>query len=147
MSHIEHLTYTEEFDACASMIWDLLIDWGGIIDWMPNNYIRSLRLEGEGEGAIRHLSTRDGALLSESLDVIDKDSGYLELSLVNDLPWGLLAYRAKGKLEVISDNKCRLTWQGTFEMPAGGPESDRVVSLLKKSYANMFLGIRRKAIK
>jgi hypothetical protein len=143
MSYIESLTHTEEFEVPAGTVWDLLADWGGILDWMPDNYIQSLRLEGQGVGAVRHLVTGKGVRLSERLDTLNKESGILELSLVNELPWGFLSYRARGKLEAISENQCRLTWQGTLEMPACGPESGRVTALLKKSYENMFLGIRR----
>jgi hypothetical protein len=68
-------------------------------------------------------------------------SGVLALSLIDPLPWGLLSYRARGKLDSISENRVRLTWQGTLEMPEQGPESDSVARLLRKSYAKMFLGI------
>jgi len=143
VTHRESITHAEEFDAPVSAVWDLLADWGSILDWMPNNYIASLQLEGEGVGVVRHLVTRNGVHLSERLDALDRESGILELSLTNELPWGLLSYRARGRLEAISEKKCRLTWQGTLEMAVPGPEYDRVVALLKKSYANMFLGIRR----
>ncbi len=143
MTHRDSIIHAEEFDAPASAVWDLLADWGGILDWIPNNYIASLRLEGKGVGAVRHLITRKDVHLSERLDALDQEFGILALSLVNDLPWGLLSYRARGELEALSETKCRLTWQGTLEMAARGPEYDRVVALLKKSYANMFFGIRR----
>jgi len=143
MSYTEKVTHTEEFDTSASTVWNLLIDWGGIINWMPNNYIQSIQLEGDRVGAVRHLISGEGVRLSEKLDALDEESGILDLSLVNELPWGLLSYRARGKIDSISENKCRLTWQGTFEMPANGPESARVANLLKKSYKTMFLGIRR----
>ena len=143
MIHRESITHAEEFDAPASAVWDLLADWGGILDWIPNNYIASLQLEGEGVGAIRHLVTTKDVHLSERLDALDQESGILALSLVKDLPWGLLSYQARGELEALSETKCRLTWRGTMEMAARGPECDRVIVLLKKSYANMFFGIRR----
>jgi uncharacterized protein YndB with AHSA1/START domain len=54
------VTATEEFDAPASAVWKLLTDWGGIVDWMPDGYIRGLRLDGHGIGAIRHLVTEKG---------------------------------------------------------------------------------------
>jgi len=143
VTHRELITHAEEFDAPASAVWDLLADWGGIVDWMPNHYIAGLKLEGEGVGAVRHLITSKDVRLSERLDALDRESGTLALSLVNDLPWGLLSYRATGELEALSEVKCRLTWKGTLEMAAHGPECDRVVALLKKSYATMFSGIRR----
>ena len=143
MTHRESITHTEEFDAPASAVWGLLVDWGAIVDWMPGGYIQSLKLEGDGTGAIRHLVTGRGVRIAERLDVADEASGVLEFSLVDDLPWGLLSYHARGRVESVSDTRCRLTWQGTLEMPESGPEARRAGALLKKSYANMFLGIRR----
>jgi hypothetical protein len=143
MSHTETITDVAEFDAPASAVWALLMDWAAIVDWMPNGYVQSLRMEGQGPGAIRHLVTGKGVQLAERLEKADESSGVLELSLLDPLPWGLLSYRARGKIERISNDKCRLAWQGTLEMPEPGPESDSVVRLLRKSYAKMFLGIRR----
>jgi hypothetical protein len=143
VSHIETITDAAEFDAPASMVWQLLMDWAAIVDWMPDGYVQSLRMEGQGLGAIRHLVTLKGVQLSERLDEVDEESGVLALSMLDPLPWGLLSYRARGKLDSISDRRSRLAWQGTLEMPEHGPESDKVANLLRKSYAKMFEGIRQ----
>ena len=99
-------------------------------------------MEGQGLGAVRHLVTGKGVQIAERLEKADQLSGVLELSLIDPLPWGLLSYRARGKLDSVSDCKSRLTWRGMFEMSDQGPESDSVSRLLRKSYAKMFLGIR-----
>jgi hypothetical protein len=142
LSHTETITEVAEFDAPASAVWALLMDWAAIVDWMPDGYVKSLRMEGQGLGAIRHLVTGKGVRLAERLDEADESSGVLELSLLDPLPWGLHSYRARGKLERIAGDRSRLTWQGTLEMPEPGPESDSVARLLRKSYAKMFVGIR-----
>lgn len=143
MSHSRTVTATEEFDAPASVVWRLLANWGAIVDWMPDGYIRSLRMDGQGIGATRHLVTGKGVQLAERLEALDEETGTLELAMVGALPWGLLSYRASARLVPLTDNRSRLTWTGTFETPEGGPPSDRVATLLEKSYAKMFLGIRR----
>lgn len=143
MSHVETIAETTEFEAPASAVWELLIDWAAIIDWMPDGYVQSLELEGKGPGAIRHLVTLKGINLSERLDAMNEAAGILELSLVEPMPWGLLSYHARGKLEDTYPGKCHLSWQGTLKMPGRGPEYDKVVNLLRKSYAKMFEGIRR----
>jgi len=142
-THRESITHIEEFDAPASAVWAVLIDWGAIVDWMPGGYIKSLELEGQGIGAIRRLVTGQGVSVAERLDAADEATGILELSLVDDLPWGLLSYRAIGHVEALSDSQSRLTWQGTLEMPENGPDARRIAAMLKKSYANMFRGIRQ----
>lgn len=148
MRHSEAITHSGEFDAKAAAVWNVLIDWAAIIDWMPDGYIRELRMDSQsperGPGAIRHIITGNGVALSERLDLADEAAGVLELSLVEPLPWGLLSYRARGKLDELPGNRCRLTWSSMLEMPQPGIEADRVVSLLRKSYAKMFLGIKHK---
>jgi hypothetical protein len=143
LSNVASVTHAEEFDVPASAVWQLLLDWAAIVDWMPGGVIASLRMEGQGIGAIRHLVTGKGVALSERLDSADEKAGILELSLVGQLPWGLLSYRARAQVLGISPESCQLTWRGTFETPESGEQADRVAHLLAKSYANMFLGVRR----
>ena len=142
MNHFETIKDEAEFEAPASAVWALLMDWAAIVDWMPDGYIRSLRMEGHGQGATRHLVTGKGIQLAERLDSADESTGVLELSLLDPLPWGMLSYRARGKLDSISDQRSHLTWQGTIEMPDCGPDFDKVANLLRKSYGKMFEGIR-----
>jgi hypothetical protein len=137
------VSHTEEFDAPASAVWQLLLDWPAIVDWMPAGLIASLSMEGQGIGAIRHIVTGKGVALSERLDAADEQAGVIELSLVGQLPWGLLSYRARGRVLGMPSNGCQLTWRGVFETPAGGAAADRVARLLEHSYASMFLGLRR----
>jgi hypothetical protein len=148
LSHSESITHSGEFNAPAGVVWNILADWADIIHWMPDGYIQKLRMDDQcpqqGPGAVRHLVTGQGVPLSERLDQADETTGVLELSLVSSLPWGLLSYRARGTLDALPGNRCRLTWSGTPEMPQPGIEADRVVNLLQKSYAKMFLGIKRK---
>jgi hypothetical protein len=143
LGHLSAVSRTEEFDAPASAVWRLLADWPAIVDWMPGGLIASLRMEGQGTGAIRHIVTGEGVRLSERLDAADEVAGTLDLSLVGQLPWGLLSYRARGTVVGMSPESCRLTWHGVFETPAVGEQADRVAHLLKRSYESMFLGVRR----
>jgi len=143
LSYIESITDKAEFAVPAEKVWELLLDWAAIVDWMPGGFIQSLSIEGQGVGAVRHLVTGKGVHLSERLDKADPSTGLLELSLVDPLPWGLLSYSASGKLDSLGHDRSRLSWRGTLEMPSQGTESDKVVNLLRKSYANMFLGIKQ----
>jgi hypothetical protein len=122
-------------------LWNLLTDWAGIIDWMPDGYIQSLTIEGQGEGAVRHLVTGKGVRISEKLNAMDQHAGIILLSIIDPLPWGMLSYTAKAQLE-DADEKCHLNWCGTFELPAGGRPADVLMELLKKSYTTMFKGLR-----
>ena len=114
------------------------------MDWMPEGNIRSLKMEGQGIGAVRHLVTGKGVHISERLDFADEQSGILELSIIEPLPWGMLSYFARGTVQPVSGQRCRLTWQGTFAVPESGSQSTRLAHMLKNLYGTMFVGIRRK---
>jgi carbon monoxide dehydrogenase subunit G len=141
VSYRQSVSHSEEIRAPLAAVWDLLTDWAGIIDWMPDSYIRSLRMEGRGEGAVRHLVTGKGVPISEKLVAMDPQRGILLLSIIDPLPWGMLSYSARAQLEDVGEEYCRLSWCGTFELPAGGRQADELTALLKKSYATMFKGI------
>lgn len=143
MSYTQSLTHREQFDVPAAAVWNLLIDWPAIARWMPDGYILGLREEGRGIGAIRHLLTASGAEVSERLDAADEAAGTIELSLVEPLPWGLSSYRARATLVALSPDRCELTWRGTLETPGNAAQAEASARLLKKSYAKLFLGIRR----
>lgn len=143
MSRLVNIRDSAEFKAPANRVWNLLLDWGAIIDWMPDGYVHSVRTEGSGVGAIRHLVTGKGVHLSERLDKADEAGGVLELSLAGDLPWNLLSYRARGTLERLSGETCRLHWHGMAELSDHDAESGYVARLLATSYRKMFQGIRQ----
>ena len=108
---------------------------------MPDGMIRSLSCEGQGEGAVRHLVTARGVEISEKLDLLDRDSGIIRLSIIDPLPWGMLSYSAVAQLEALGEH-CRLEWRGTFELVKAGNKADALADLLVKSYKTMFRGIR-----
>ena len=143
MSLKQQISHSETFAAPAARVYQLLIDWGGIVNWMPNSLIRELRLEGQGVGAIRHLTTRQGIELAERLDSVDEAATIITLSLLPPLPWHLLSYSATGAIEALDAGACRLTWTGNLEMPEDARQADQTAGLLRRSYESMFLGIRR----
>jgi len=142
LSHKQPVSHSEVFDAPAPVVWELLSDWSGIINWMPDGYIQSLQMEGEGVGAVRHLVTGRGVTISERLDGLDEKSGRLQLTIIEPLPWGMLSYTAMAQLDDVNGDSCRLTWCGTFESLESGSTANELAALFEKSYAKMFKGIR-----
>jgi hypothetical protein len=142
VSYRQTVCHCEEISGSRVTVWDLLTDWAGIIDWMPDGFIQDLQMEGHGEGAVRHLVTGKGVHISERLDAMGRSAGIILLSIIDPLPWGMLTYTAKAQLEAAGEENCRLSWCGSFELAAGGRLADELVILLKKSYTTMFNGIR-----
>jgi uncharacterized protein YndB with AHSA1/START domain len=47
LSHFATIRAAAEFRAPASAVWDLLLDWAAIVEWMPDGYIQGIRQEVE----------------------------------------------------------------------------------------------------
>jgi hypothetical protein len=143
VSYRRSVSHSEVFDSPASAVWQIIVDWASIVDWMPRGIIASLELEGSGVGAVRHIVTRQGVRIAERLDWADEQQGRLELSIVDPLPWSMLSYTAFAQLDERGPNNCSLRWEGRFELPEDGTEADALGRFLSKSYKTMFKGIRR----
>ena len=143
LSYRQSVSHSELFDADASAVWRVLIDWAAIVDWMPHGIISRLDIEGTGVGAVRHMVTRDGVRIAERLDYADEQRGRLDLSILEPLPWDMLSYRARAQLDELGPGQCRLQWEGRFELPDDGRAAEGLVTLLGKSYKLMFAGLRQ----
>jgi hypothetical protein len=141
LNYQQSVNHSGEISAPFEAVWELLIDWAGIINWMPDGHIQSLRCEGQGEGAVRHLVTGKGVPISEKLDGVDRKNGILRLSIIAPLPWGMLSYSAQAHLKENGAH-CHLKWRGTFELTESDQQADELSKLLKMSYETMFKGIR-----
>jgi hypothetical protein len=143
MSYTLVVTRSTDIAAPAQRVWDLLMDWAAIVDWMPAGYIRSLQMEDSAKGPIRHLVTGKGVALSERLDRSDAEAGVLQLSMIGQLPWNLLSYQATGTVKPGAPGNSSLTWSGKAELANAGDAADDLGKLLSVSYNKMFLGIRQ----
>jgi hypothetical protein len=110
---------------------------------MPDGFIQSLEIEGQGVGAVRHLVTGRGVAISERLDTADKENGLICLSIIEPLPWNMLSYSARAQLNAVTERRSRLTWSGTFELATAGNEAEQLAHLLKRSYMKIFKGIQK----
>ena len=124
-------------------IWQLLIDFGNIERWWPKGEIVDIErvvLDGSGPGMTRHIYNVgfEGAI-SERLDSIDYDNYSYQLSIVGERPAGLLHYQATGKLTVIDDNTCRLTYDSEYIVEEGREEEAEGLLLL--AYELMYRGL------
>ena len=97
-------------------------------------------LDGSGPGMTRHIYNVgfEGAI-SERLDSIDYDNYSYQLSIVGERPAGLLHYQATGKLTVIDDNTCRLTYDSEYIAEEGREEEAEGLLLL--AYELMYRGL------
>jgi uncharacterized protein YndB with AHSA1/START domain len=123
-------------------IWQLLMDFGNIEAWWPANApidIDRVELDGSGVGMTRHIyNVGFDSPVSERLDALDLANHTLQLSIVGERPAGLLHYQATGKLTILDDGACRLTYDSEFIAEEG--REDEARAFLLGAYELMYLG-------
>ena len=124
-------------------IWQLLMDFGNIEAWWPADApIDNARVEldGSGVGMTRHIyNVGFDSPVSERLDALDLENRSLQLSIVGERPAGLLHYQATGKLSVLENGGCRLTYDSEFIAEDG--REDEARAFLLGAYELMYLGL------
>ena len=123
-------------------IWQLLMDFGNIEAWWPADApidIDRVELDGSGVGMTRHIyNVGFDSPVSERLDALDLANHTLQLSIVGERPAGLLHYQATGKLTVLDDGGCRLTYDSEFIAEEG--REDEARDFLLGAYELMYIG-------
>ena len=132
---------TEEFPAPAERVWALIGDFGAIGSWWPEGMLSDVIIEGEGVGMVRHLHTGAALVLSERLDAIDVDQRTLELSLVGELPLGIVRYSASGRVRGQGAGHSTLEGRGRYRV-ASPEQEEGARAFLEGAYETMFAGLR-----
>ncbi|MEM8500763.1 MAG: SRPBCC family protein [Pseudomonadota bacterium] len=123
----------------ADAAWQVLADFGNFLPWATGGAGTS-RLEGEGQGMVRHLDIPGIGLVSERLDQLDNASQTLAYSLTSANMAGMASYSASIQLVAQGTERCKLIWRGEFE-PQAGMESEDVMKALAGSYDIMSQGL------
>ena len=131
---------TCDVEASADAVWAVIADFGSINDWWPAGGLEKVDIEGEGVGMIRHIHTVVKLVLSERLDAIDPETRTLHLSITGDLPPGMDAYRAVGRVLERGPDAATIHWAGTFEA-ADDAGRQAAEGFLNGAYQAMFTGI------
>lgn len=131
----------EEFPVPARRLWDLVADFGNIDTWWPAGMLEKVEVRGDGVGMVRSIHTVVGIVLDEKLLSIDHEARELTLSIVGDLPAGIADYRATGRVTELGPDRCRLRWEGRYEVP--GPDAEAGArGFIEGAYGSMFRGLR-----
>ncbi len=125
---------TGSFAVPASSLWKLVSDFGGLDKIMDG--IDECVLEGEGIGATRRVTLANGPVV-ESLDVLDQEKMTLTYSIVSG-PLPFKDYSATMVVTEDSDDRCSLTWTGTFE--ANGVPSEKANRIARGIYRSGIAG-------
>lgn len=128
----------------ASAVWAVLADFGGFLDWATGG-AGTIRIEGDGEGMVRHLSLPGVGEMAERLDRLDHQTRTQCYSLASGTPIGMGSYSAT---VVVSETAggCRLDWTGEFE-PAPGADAEMIRQGLEGSYNGMSQSLAAAAVR
>jgi carbon monoxide dehydrogenase subunit G len=133
---------SEEIEAPAQAVWELLADFGGIAKWWPGG-LEKVENEGEGVGMVRAIHMF-GLVLREKLEALDPGERVVELSIEGPAPAGITGYRARGRVFEIAPGRCRLEWRGRFRVPGEG-DLETARTFLETGYAALFQGLSEHA--
>jgi carbon monoxide dehydrogenase subunit G len=133
---------SEEIEAPAQAVWELLADFGGIAEWWPGG-LEKVENEGDGVGMVRTIHMF-GLVLREKLEALDPDERAIELSIDGPAPAGITGYRARGRVVELAPGRCRLEWRGRCRVPGEG-DAEAARMFLETGYAAMFQGLAEHA--
>lgn len=138
------ISFTMEVSAPAGVLWKLLLDWGGVGDWTPDEFISSCTVTGEGIGATRFLTTPDGRVIGETLERVDPANSRVGFSITSGAPGGITRYDATVTLESLDEDRTAVTWAADMDIPAGA-DRDRFRSGFESSYRVVIESMARRA--
>jgi hypothetical protein len=101
---------SQELSASADAIWSLVGDFARMDTWSVGALLH--RIEGTGEGALRHVSTRAGNFV-ERCDGVDARARCLRYSIVES-PWPIRGYHAKVRVICVSPHRSVIEWSSEF---------------------------------
>jgi hypothetical protein len=130
---------TEEVEAPAQAVWDLLGDFGGVAKWSGS--ITSCEVEGQGVGAVRTLGMPGGLTLRERLESYEPAARRLSYSIVEPAPLPMTGYLSQLEVRDGGSGRCTVDWHGKFE-PKGAPE-EQVAKLVRGIYTGGIAAVKK----
>jgi mxaD protein len=124
--------------APAAAAWKLIRDFGGVGKFL--DAVQSVAVVGEGIGALRQITLKDGAVVEERLERLNDKTRTLVYSIASS-PLPLDQYVATMTVKDLGPKECEVTWASEFE-PKGAPEAD-ARKFVEGVYAAGFAGLHK----
>ena len=125
-------------NASADKVWKTISDFNGIPKYC--SAFSNSTMEGSGVGAVRTLTTQDGAQIVERLESLDEKARSLRYAIVTS-PLPLEGYVSTMKLKDLGEGQCELDWSCTFQ-PKGASE-DELKKLIEGVYSIACEGLKK----
>ena len=115
------ISATTRLHVTADEVWSVIGPFEAAVDWVPG--AASCETEGEGVGAIRRVTTGDGARIVERLEQVDPAGRSYQYSIV-EAPMPLDSYLSTLRVRALEEG-CEVQWSCDFSVPA---ELERQIS-------------------
>lgn len=128
------------FDHAASSVWGLLGAWDGLAAYAGG--VVSCEADGNGAGAIRHVTLADATRFAERLVDIDAAAMTYSYEFV-EAPAGfpIVDYVARVTVAAVDEDQCRTTWEGFFRSREGATDAE-AVAFVRNAYEANLEGLR-----
>ncbi len=135
---MSEVTMQDTIGAPAVEVWNTIRDFNGAGTYIGG--ISKSTIEGQGVGAVRTITMKNGAQVRERLERFEPESHSLSYAII-DGPLPLENYLATMQLTDLDNGSCQLDWSSTFD-PKGAPEAE-AKAMITGIYTAGFKGLKR----
>lgn len=132
----ETVSISQTINATPAQVWALIGNFHGIMDWFPG--VTECRPEGNGVGAIRHLTMADGSVISDRLVVDQPGQSYSYEIAAGEIP--MKNYLGTVSVEPNGDGST-LRYHGSFEVT--DEQREPATGFIKQIYTGAFENARQ----
>ncbi|MGE0666992.1 MAG: SRPBCC family protein [Sphingomonadales bacterium] len=137
MIEIEH---KRDADLSADTVWAELRHFDRVLNWIPGGAQSTIRVEGDGVGAIRDIQLSTQGYVQHRLVAFDDEKRMLSYELTAGNPIGMQDYVVVATVTPIDDHGCTIRWAG--KMTADGSLNEGEIGrALEVALANMTTGL------
>ena len=137
MIEIEH---RRDIDLPADLVWAELRHFDRVLKWIPGGERSTIRVRGEGIGAVRDLQLATQGQVQHRLVALDDVERMLSYELTGGKPIGMQAYTVVASVTPIDDHHCSIRWAGRMTADASLDEVE-VGRALEVALGNMTTGL------
>jgi hypothetical protein len=135
--NMTHASSTILLHTPAEVTWQVIGDFGAACQYLVR--IVHCTVEGVGVGALRSLTSADGSVIVERLEVLDETAYRLSYVLMTDTPFRDCLTTVR--VQALDQGQCEVTWSATFE--ADGLPASEAAEMLAAALAANCLALKQ----
>lgn len=129
-----------DVDLSADAVWQELRHFDRVLKWIPGGAESTIKISGEGVGAIRDIQLATQGYVQHRLVAFDDDERMLSYELTAGKPIGMQDYTVVATVTPIDGDHCTIRWAGRMTADATLDEAE-VGHALEVALGNMTTGL------